>query len=152
METLEPILKGHSFFKDLPEKYINFIIGCTTHVVFKAGESILKEGDSADKFYLIRSGKVAICIEEPREITIQTIHEGDILGWSWLVPPYRYRFSAKAAENTRALALDGKCLREKCEKNSELGYELMKRLVNVFAERLEATRLQLLNVYSTDAE
>ncbi len=148
METLEPILKQHSFFKGLPAKYIDFIVGCTSHAVFRAGEVILKEGESADKFYLIRSGNVAIYIEQPREITIQTIHEGDILGWSWLISPYRYRFSAKAVENTRALVLDGKCLREKCEKNPDLGYELLKRLVNVFTARLEATRLQLLDIYN----
>lgn len=149
METLEPILRQHSFFKGLPEKHFNFIVGCATHVVFKAGEVILKEQDSADKFYLIRTGKVAIYIDQPSQLTIQTIREGDILGWSWLIPPYRYRFSAKAVENTRALALDGKCLREKCEKNPDLGYELLKRLVVVFTGRLEATRLQLLDMYNT---
>ena len=152
METLEPILRQHSFFKGLPEKYIDFIVGCTTNAVFKAGEVVLKEGEPADKFYLIRSGNIAIYIDQPSPITIQTIHEGDILGWSWLIAPYRYRFSAKAVENTRALALDGKCLREKCEKNSDLGYELLKRLVNVFTSRLEATRLQLLDIYSIKTE
>jgi CRP/FNR family cyclic AMP-dependent transcriptional regulator len=152
MGTLEPILKQHAFFKDLPQAYFDFILGCTSNVVFKSGEIILKEGEAADKFYLIRTGKVGIYISQPREITIQTIQEGDILGWSWLTPPYHYRFSAKAIEDVRALALDGKCLREKCEKNSDLGYELLKRLVSVFTERLEATRLQLLNIYSIDAE
>jgi CRP-like cAMP-binding protein len=121
-------------------------------VVFKAGEVILKEGEEADKFYLIRSGHVAIYINKPSEIIIQTIHEGDILGWSWLIPPYRYRFSAKAVENTRALALDGKCLRGKCEKNSDLGYELLKRIVTIFTARLEATRLQLLDIYNIRKE
>lgn len=147
METLEPILRQHSFFKNLPEKYFEFIVGCASNKIFKAEELILNEGAPADKFYLIRSGHVAIYIDHPRQITIQTIHEGDILGWSWLVPPYRYRFSAKAIENTRTVALDGKCLREKCEKNSDLGYELLKRLVTVFTDRLEATRLQLLDIY-----
>jgi len=152
MQSLEPILKQHSFFKNLPQKYIDFIVGCTSNAFFKPEEVILKEEESADKFYLIRSGKVAIYIDKPREITVQTIGEGEILGWSWLVPPYRYRFSAKATENTRALALDGKCLREKCEKNSDLGYELLKRIVGVLTERLEATRLQLLDIYNINVE
>lgn len=147
MESLEPILRQHSFFKDVPAKYIDFIVGCTSHVVFKAGEVVLSEGQPADKFYLIRSGKVAIYIGKPSEIIIQTIREGDILGWSWLIPPHLYRFSAKAVENTRALALDGKCLREKCESNPDLGYQFLKRLVGVLTERLEATRLQLLDIY-----
>lgn len=152
METLEPILKQHSFFKGLPEKYIDFIVSCATHKVFKADEVILNEGEAADKFYLIRSGHVAIYIDKPSQITIQTIGEGDILGWSWLIAPYRYRFSARAVENTRAIALDGKCLREKCEKNSDLGYELLKRLMSVFTERLEATRIQLLDIYNIRKE
>ena len=133
MITIESILKEHSFFKDLPSKYFDFIVGCASNVVFKKGEVILKEGQSEDKFYVIRGG-------------------GDILGWSWLIPPYRYRFSAEAVENTRAVVLDGKCLRGKCEKNSDLGYELLKRLMSVFTQRLEATRLQLLDVYSINVE
>jgi len=152
METLEPILKEHSFFKGLKAEYISFIVGCASHKVFKAEELILKEGQSADKFYLVRSGRVMIYIDTPRQITIQTIGGGDILGWSWLIPPYRYRFSAKAVENTRAIALDGKCLREKCEKNPDLGYELLKRLMGVFTARLEATRLQLLDIYNIERE
>lgn len=150
MKTLEPILKEHTFFKDLEQKYLDFIVGCASNVVFKAGEVIVKEGEPANRFYLIRHGKVAIYIAQPRSITIQTIKEGDILGWSWLIPPYYYRFSAKTVEDTRAIALDGRCLRGKCEENKDLGYELMKRLVNVFTQRLEATRLQLLDMYSME--
>jgi CRP/FNR family transcriptional regulator, cyclic AMP receptor protein len=147
METLEPILKKHPFFKDLDQKHLDIIVGCASNVRFKEGEVILKEEESADKFYLIREGKVAIYIAKPRSITIQTIHAGDILGWSWLIPPYRYRFSARSVGDTRAVALDGKCLRGKCEENHELGYNLLKRIINVLTERLEATRLQLLNIY-----
>jgi len=152
METIETTLRQHPFFKDLAQEHLNFIVGCSTNVVFKAGDVILKEGESADKFYLVRDGNVAIYIAKPREITIETIHEGDILGFSWLIPPYRYRFSAKAAETTRAVALDGKCLREKCEKNSSLGYTLLKRIVNVLTERLEATRLQLIDIYDVNVD
>jgi CRP-like cAMP-binding protein len=152
MENLEPNLREHPFFKGLPEEYFSFILGCTSHVVFKEGEAILKEGELADKFYLIRSGSVEIYIDKPRQIAIETIHKNDILGWSWLIPPYRYRFSAKAKENTRALALDGKCLREKCEKNSDMGYELLRRIIGVLTERLEATRLQLLDIYNINVE
>jgi len=148
METLEPILKRHPFFKDLDQKHLDFIVGCASNVRFKKGEVILKEQGLADKFYLIREGRIDIFIAKPRSITIQTIHEDDILGWSWLIPPHRHRFSARALEDTRAVALDGRCLRGKCETNHEMGYELLKRLVSVFAQRLEATRLQLLDIYN----
>ena len=80
-------------------------------------------------------------------LTILTLGAGDILGWSWLFPPYRWKFSARAIEDTRAFAADGKCLREKAERDHDLGYELLKRFAHVVEERLEATRLQLLNVY-----
>lgn len=147
MKDIKDIISEHPFFKDLDKKHLEFIAGCGSNVAFKAGEVILKEGGQADKFYLIRQGKVAIYIAQPQSITIQTIREGDILGWSWLIPPYNYRFSARAVEDVRAIALDGKCLRGKCEENKELGYDIMKRLVNVLTERLEATRLQLLDIY-----
>jgi CRP/FNR family cyclic AMP-dependent transcriptional regulator len=146
METLEPILKKHLFFKGLEQEYLDFIVGCASNVVFKEGEIIMKENDPADKFYLIREGTVAI--EITRTVTIQTLHGGDILGWSWLIPPYRYRFNCRAVEKVRAIALDGKCLREKCEKNHDLGYELLKRLTSVFTQRLEATRKQIISLTS----
>lgn len=151
METLEPILRQHPFFKDFPDKYIGLLVGCSSNIVFKPGAVILKEGGDANKFYIVRKGKVAIYIEKP-QITIQTIRDGDILGWSWLIPPYKHRFSAKASEATTVVAFDGKCLREKCEKNSELGYEFLKRMVNILADRLEATRMQLLDVYNISKE
>ena len=148
IKDLGPILKEHAFFKDLPAKYFDFIVGCASNVVFKEDEVILKEGDSADKFYLVRSGQVAIYIERPRHISVQTIREGEILGWSWLIPPYRYRFSARATEPTRAIALDGTCLRGKCEKNHELGYEVLKRIIPILTGRLEAARIQLMDIYN----
>ena len=145
---MKDILKEHSFFKGIDEEYLDFIAGCSSNVSFKPDEIILKEGEPADKFYLIRRGNVAIFIAHPQNITIQTIPEGNILGWSWLVPPYQYRFSAKAINDVHAIALDGKCLRGKCEENTKLGYDLLKRIVTVLTDRLEATRLQLLNIYN----
>jgi CRP-like cAMP-binding protein len=98
---------------------------------------------------MIRQGKVAIEILAPElgPITVQTVGEGDVLGWSWLIPPYRWRFGARAVELTRAITLDGKCLRQKSEEDHDLGYELLKRFSGIIVERLEATRLQLLDIY-----
>ncbi len=147
-KSMKDILRDHSFFKGLDEKHLDFIAGCAVNVSFKPDEVILKEGESADKFYLIRRGSVAVYIAHPQSITVQTIHEGGILGWSWLIPPYQYRFSARANDDVHAISLDGKCLRGKCEENKDLGYELLKRIVTVLTERLESTRLQLLNIYN----
>jgi len=149
METLKRILLEHPFVQDLPERYLDLLEGCASNVRFEPGEVIFREGGEANHFYLVREGKVAVEIyaAERGSITIMTVDKGEALGWSWLFPPYRWQFDARAVEVTRAIALDGKCLREKCEKDHDLGYELMKRFAQVVEQRLQATRLQLLNVY-----
>jgi CRP-like cAMP-binding protein len=122
-------------------------------VRFNAGETIFREGEDADKFYLIRQGKVALETAVPQRgsVIIQTLGEGEVLGWSWLVAPYRWRFDARATELTRAIALDGKCLRGRSEEDHDLGYELMKRAAQIMEQRLQAARLQLLDVYGSGA-
>lgn len=151
METLRPILEKHPFFKGLKAEYLDIIVGCASNVRFKEGETIAQEGAAADKFYLIREGRVAIEINvtNHRSITIQTIEDGEILGWSWLIPPHYNRFDARAVTDVHAIALDGKCLRTKCENDHDLGYELLKRLAAIFTQRLAETRKQLINIYET---
>jgi CRP/FNR family transcriptional regulator, cyclic AMP receptor protein len=117
-------------------------------VRFEAGQYIFHEGQPADQFYLLRSGRVALQISAPeRTFTVQTVGEDEIVGASWLVPPYRWGFDAKALELTRAIAMDAACLRGKCEGDHDLGYEMMKRFMPVLIQRLHATRLQILDVY-----
>lgn len=149
MRTLEGVLAGHPFFDGMDPRYLELAVGCASNLRFNAGELICHEGQSADHFYLIRAGKIALEIHVPGRggRTIQTLGAGEILGWSWLVPPYNWRFDARAAEMTRAIVFDGKCLREKCEQDHELGYELQKRVIAVLGEHLDATRFRLLDVY-----
>lgn len=149
METLEPILSEHPLLKDFAKDHLQLILGCTRNVRFKAGDYIFREGEDADKFYLIRTGKVSLDIFAANigAITLQTLNEGEVLGWSWLIPPYRWHFDAQALESTRAFEIDGKCLRTKCENNSELGYQLMKQFAQIIAQRLQVTTMQLLDVY-----
>ena len=149
METLEPILAKRPFLKGLEPRHLKILVGCASNVRFNAGQFLFHEGEEANQFYMIREGKVAVQIQgaERGPITVQTIREGEILGWSWLIPPYRWRFDAKAADLTRAIALDGKCLRTKSEEDHDLGYELLKRFAGIIVERLESARLQLLDVY-----
>ena len=151
METLERILSEQSFFAGLESYYTSLLVGCAANVRFSPGTYILKEGDEANEFYVIRAGRVALEVVAPQRkpIIVSTLGEGDILGWSWLLPPYQWKFHARAVEETRALALDGRCLREKCEQNHDLGYELLKRFAQVIDSRLEATRFQLLDVYGS---
>jgi len=99
---------------------------------------------------LIREGKVAVEVLAPQHkpIIVATLSIGELLGWSWLLPPFQWKFHARAIDGVRAIALDGKCLRTKCEENHDLGYEVLKRFARIMEQRLEATRLQLLDVYA----
>ena len=150
METLERILADHDFFKDLEPQYMSLIVGCASNVRFEAGTYICREGREADRFYLVRQGRVALEICPPHRppIIIETLEGGDILGWSWLVPPYFWRFDARATEPVRAFALDGTCLRRKCDENHDLGYELLKRFSQIMEKRVQSVRMQLLDVYA----
>ncbi|MHB8580776.1 MAG: cyclic nucleotide-binding domain-containing protein [Ignavibacteriaceae bacterium] len=151
MENLEKILSEHLFLQGLESHYLDLIVGCASNVKFDAGQFIFHEGEEANQFYVIRHGKVALEIFSPERgaIEIDTLEEGDVLGWSWLIPPYHWRFDARAVELTRAIALDGKCLRNKCEEDHDLGYQLLKRFAHIIEQRLQSTRLQLLDVYGT---
>lgn len=147
MDTLEPIIQEHNFFIGLKPDLLKMVVGCASNVVFDKKQVIFKEGDQADKLYLIRSGRVAIYICHPQKVTIQTLWEGDILGWSWLVAPFEYRLTAEAIEKTQAIIIDAKCLRKKCEEDKVFGYEVMKRLASVITQRLEATMYQICDLF-----
>ena len=153
METLERILALHEFFEGLDPEYLKLIVGCASNVKFPAHTHLFREGEEAHHFYLIRAGKIALEVYAPQRppIVIETLEEGEILGFSWLLPPYTWRFDARVIEPVRAIALDGKCLRGKCDENHDLGYELLKRISNIMDQRLVATRMQLLDIYATSS-
>ena len=140
----------HSFFQGLTPEELTFIAGCGKNMHFKEGEIIAGPGDPANTFYLIREGHVALFIEShpKKSFTYRTLGANEILGLEWLIPPYRWTVSAQVKSDTRAIALDGVCLREKCEKDTSLGYKLMKHLVQIMVMREEAIRLRLLDVYA----
>ena len=152
MEGLGRIVKEHPFFAGMPNAFQELVSGCAKNVHFGAGQYLFHEGEPADWFYLLRHGQVALQVTAPGRgaVTFQTMAEGEIVGLSWLIPPYRWTYDAKAIELTRAIAMDAKCLRQKCEADHDLGYELMKRFAGAMGERLRATRLQVLDVYGTD--
>lgn len=149
IETLEQVLTEHPFLSGMDAKHVATLVGCASNRVFRSGEYLCREGENADAFYLIRSGQVALEIYVPQRggLRIETLQEGDILGWSWLVAPYRWHFDVKAVDTVRALALDGRCLRGKCEQDHELAYQLLNRFASLIEHRLQSTRLQLLDVY-----
>jgi CRP-like cAMP-binding protein len=149
MHSLEEIIRAHPFFRELDPAFCRLVESCARNVRFDAGSYLFREGDDADQFYLIRHGRVAFEIAVPGRgpVQVMTIQEGEIAGVSWIVPPYRWNYDAKALELVRAIAMDAVCLRTKCEENHDLGYELMKHFVPELVRRLHATRLQMLDVY-----
>ncbi len=152
MEPLDPLLAEHPFLTGLSPAHIRTVAGCAKNERFEAGQFLFREGEEADQFFVIRHGKVAVEIGAPPRgvVTVQTWTDGEILGWSWLLPPYRWRCSAKATELTRVIALDGKCLRQKCESDHDLGYELLRSFADILARRLDLTYLQLLDLYANE--
>ena len=149
MDRLEQMIVDHPFFEGLEDDLLKIIASCAEDVHYEAGQMIYREGDEANQTHLLRYGKVAIEIFAPQQgsLIIQTLGPGDVLGWSWLFPPFRRRFDARAIAPTKAIALDGKFLRERAEEDLRLGYALLKRFSRVVLERMQATRLQLLDVY-----
>jgi CRP-like cAMP-binding protein len=154
MESLEGLIAGHPFFKGFDARHVKLLTGCAYNEKYNAGEFLFRQGEPANKFYIMRTGKVSVEIFVPQRgaVTIQTTDEGEILGWSWLVKPYQWHFDARAMDLTRVIALDGECLRKKCEEDHDLGYELHKRFADIMADRLEATRVQLMDIYGVYSE
>jgi CRP/FNR family transcriptional regulator, cyclic AMP receptor protein len=151
IEDLERIITEHPFFAGLDEGFRKMVTGCAKNVRFDAGRYLLHEGEPANEFYLIRHGRAALEVKAPGRVpvTFRTVGEGEIVGVSWLIPPYRWAYDVRALETVGAIAVDAECLRGKSEADHDFGYEMMKRFVPVLVQRLQATRLQLLDVYGT---
>jgi CRP/FNR family transcriptional regulator, cyclic AMP receptor protein len=149
MKTLDQVVLESAVFAGLDDVYAEHLAGCSQTVGFDAGETLFREGEPADVFYVLRRGRVALELYVPGRgaLTIETIDAGSVVGWSWLFPPHIWHFDARAVAPVRAVAVDGACLRGKCEDDPALGYQLMQRFSAVLLERLNATRLRLADLY-----
>ena len=147
--TLEPLLRDHPFLRDLEPEYLALLAGCAANVRFREGAFMFREGEPADQCFLIREGKMALEIAAPGRgsIIVQTLGAGDVAGFSWLLEPHQWEFDGRVVEPVRAFALDGVCLRGKCADDPRLGFELMQLVARLAVQRLQATRLRLLDVY-----
>jgi CRP-like cAMP-binding protein len=139
--VLEQILANHPLLQALEPRYLQFLVDCASEHHFAAGQYILREGEAAKHLYLIDHGKVALGTLCPRQgfTTVQILEAGEVLGWSWFIPPYSWQTSALTIFPTRVIAMDGTCLREKCEADHDFGYELVKRLALNLGQRLSLT-------------
>ena len=148
-EPLAARVALHPFLAGMNRTQVALLTDCAMATHFKNGQMVLREGEFANRLYLIESGKVALesgaDIGEP--VVIETIGPGDLLGWSWMFPPYVWQFTARAVEPTTAIFFYGTILREYCEKDHSLGYELFKRMSVVMMKRLQAARKQVLSTH-----
>jgi CRP/FNR family cyclic AMP-dependent transcriptional regulator len=150
VDEFERILSEHPLLQGLSPGQIHMLAGCASEARFDAGDFIYREGQEANTCYFIRSGMVAVQINagQPGPVTVETVSEGGIVGWSWIVPPYRSHFDTRAMEATSAIVIDTRCFREKMAQDHDLGYEFLKRFVQVVVHRLRAARIQLLDIYA----
>jgi CRP-like cAMP-binding protein len=149
MRELDTLLADVPLFEGLTEEELELLAGCASNVRFREGELLFREGQEADTFYVVRHGTVALetFVAPLGGVTIQTVEAGEVVGWSWLFAPYRWHLDARALTTVRATGFDAACLRQKCDDDPALGYDLMRRFAQVIIERLQWTRLRLLDVY-----
>jgi CRP/FNR family transcriptional regulator, cyclic AMP receptor protein len=140
------VIAAHPFLQGLDPHQRRLLADCAMERTIEADEVIFREGDPANRFYLILEGKVVLesYVQDRGRVEIQTITGGDVLGWSWLLPPYYWQFDARAVEPTKAIFFYATPLRDEAESDHELGYELYKRIAQVMLKRLQATRRRLL--------
>ena len=149
MEDLARALRAHPFLHDLEPAHVELLVGCAKNVRYRAGEYVLREGDDASTFFLVRHGTISLEVSVPgREpVVVETVGPGDVLGLSWMVGGATTHLDGRAREAVVAFSLDATCLRNKMNADHHLGYALTSRLLELAYERLARVRLQKLDVY-----
>ena len=147
---VQQLIEKHPFFRDLAPRHVAVLAEAAMLKEFKAGEEMFREGDPANRFYIILSGEVDLQSDRPdgEPVTIQRIGAGDVLGWSWLFPPYYWHFAARPATDTQAIFFYGTWLRESCERDHDFGYAMLKRMSVIVVRRLQAARKRLVEIES----
>jgi CRP/FNR family transcriptional regulator, cyclic AMP receptor protein len=149
MDTAYDLLAAQPFLAGLSPNQLDKLSFWTKKSYFHGGARLFEEGGRADRFWILREGHVTLDTHLPGrpDAIVETLGPGAVLGWSWLFPPYRWHFGASAVETTLALELDGPGVRSLCEHDAVLGYQLVSRFMGLVVERLQATRLRLLDLY-----
>ena len=153
-QTLRDSLASMELARGLEPKHVEKLASIAKEVAFAEGETIFLEGDTSDEVYLIQEGQIGIEIHVPGRgrMTILTVGPGQLLAWSSLFSSQHKTASGRTLSSTRAIAINGADLREACEADHDLGYTVMWRVAGVVAERLKATRLQLLDMFAHKSE
>jgi CRP/FNR family cyclic AMP-dependent transcriptional regulator len=150
VETAYDLLTAQPFLAGLSDAHLRQLSYLASRTVLQAGSRVFSEGGRADRFWLINRGRVDLYTQVPGRgnLVVESLGPGAVLGWSWLFPPYRWHFGAVAVETTFGLTLDGFGVRRLCDADHELGYQLTRRFMQVVVDRLQATRLRLLDPHA----
>jgi len=145
---------AHPFFADLTPRHRDLLAGDAEPALFAAGERVFADGADADRFWLIETGSIALDMWVPGrgEQIVETLSAGTVLGWSWLYPPYRWHFGARARERSEAIAFNAVAVRRRCEADPAFGHAVLRCFTPVIIGRLQTTRLRLLDLYATPEE
>ena len=153
IEVTAESLAGHPFLHRMSRDHLAVLAGTARDVTFPARHRLVEDGGSATRFWLIQSGHVTLDLQVPGQgrMKIDTLGMGELLGWSWMFPPYRWAFGAVAARRVEAFEFDARAVRACCQADPVLGYDLTQRLAQVLAKRLQATRVRLITASSQSA-
>jgi CRP/FNR family cyclic AMP-dependent transcriptional regulator len=147
MATLPESITKHPFFDGMKQDQLAALVEGAKEVQFRPGDILFREGEPASLFYLIQTGKIAVESRKPGGMAVvQTLTAGEVLGWSWLFPPFCWHFQARAVEPSQVIMLSGTHLLTAAERDHDFGYELMKRVSRLVISRLQATRKLLLEL------
>ena len=151
VRSIAEYLGAHPFFAGLDDASIEELAGCARNEHVRAGEYLFREGGTAEHFYLVMHGRIALELMSPGTgaLVLESAGDGEVLDWPWLIPPYRWLYDARAAERTSVVSLDSACLRGKCDADPQLGYQFVQRVAQVMADRLLAARIRLLDLYGS---
>jgi CRP-like cAMP-binding protein len=146
---LSSVLAKQDFFKDFASEDLHLIAGCAKNVTYPANTLLGEIDGSANSFYLLRKGLISIETHLAHKGTqvVQVVHPGDIIGWSWIFPPYKWSYDVRTIEEVTVTEFDGACLRAKCDAQPALGYRLMRQFSSLIAERLQHSRMRLMDIY-----
>lgn len=145
-------MADHRFFQPLEPEMRERLAECAEYVKYDKGARILTEGDPANSFFAIQGGRVAVGVHTPHRglAIIETLQTGDVLGWSWLLPPYRWNFDAVALAPVRAIEFHAQCIRPYLDENPKAAYALVTGIAGVMEERLQSARMRLIDLYGDD--
>lgn len=143
-------LSAHEFFSGLGDDILKFLCECSSTHEIKKGQILFRQGENADKFYVVRNGRISIqmpAIMGPA-LEIQTLGKDQVLGWSWLIAPYKWNFQALAIEDSKLLKFDGIAILARCEQEPKFGYGLLKKFAALMSMRLDAARLKMMDEWN----